>query len=126
MALIPVTGGIPVPDPLVLIQAFGKAESTRRKHGAAIGIPGLAPHDLRRTYAQIGYDAGVPITQIAVLLGHNSVATTQRYLDLDLIGHATESGTDLQARPPRPEGPVQALNLSSPSISSVSGRGLPV
>ena len=55
-----------------------------RKHGAMIGRPELAPHDLRRTYAQLGYDAGVPITQISVLLGHASVATTQRYLNLAL------------------------------------------
>lgn len=54
------------------------------KAGAAIGKPELAPHDLRRTYAQLGYEAGVPITQISKLLGHSSVATTQRYLNLDL------------------------------------------
>jgi integrase len=52
--------------------------------GADIGYPALAPHDLRRTYAQIGYEAGVPITQISRLLGHASIATTQRYLNLDL------------------------------------------
>lgn len=54
------------------------------KAGAAIGKPDLAPHDLRRTYAQLGYDAGVSLTQISKLLGHTSVATTQRYLNLDL------------------------------------------
>lgn len=54
------------------------------KAGAAIGKPELAPHDLRRTYAQLGYEAGVPITQISKLLGHSNVATTQRYLNLDL------------------------------------------
>lgn len=52
--------------------------------GAAIGKPELAPHDLRRTYAQLGLEAGVPITQISKLLGHANVATTQRYLNLDL------------------------------------------
>ncbi|MCI0649943.1 MAG: site-specific integrase [Chloroflexi bacterium] len=55
-----------------------------RKYGRAIGRPELAPHDLRRTYAQIGYEAGVPITQISRLLGHANIATTQRYLNLDL------------------------------------------
>lgn len=55
-----------------------------RGYGEQIGKPDLAPHDLRRTYAQIGYDAGVPITQISRLLGHASVATTQRYLNLEL------------------------------------------
>jgi integrase len=52
--------------------------------GAAIGKPDLAPHSLRRTYAQLGYEAGIPITQISKLLGHSSVATTQRYLNLEL------------------------------------------
>lgn len=55
-----------------------------RRYGKEIGRPELAPHDLRRTYAQIGYEAGVPITQISKLLGHANVATTQRYLNLDL------------------------------------------
>lgn len=55
-----------------------------RTAGEAIGKPSLAPHDLRRTYAQLGYEAGVPITQVSTLLGHSSVTTTQRYLNLDL------------------------------------------
>ena len=52
--------------------------------GKAIGKEGLAPHDLRRTFAQIGYEAGVAITQVSKLLGHSSIDTTQRYLNLDL------------------------------------------
>lgn len=59
--------------------------------GGAIGKDGLAPHDLRRTYAQLGYEAGVPITQISKLLGHSSVATTQRYLNLELDLETTVS-----------------------------------
>lgn len=54
------------------------------KAGAAIDKPELAPHDLRRTYAQLGYEAGIPITQISRLLGHASIETTQRYLNLTL------------------------------------------
>lgn len=61
------------------------------RRGAKIGKPHLAPHDLRRTYAQLGYEAGVPITQISKLLGHASVATTQRYLNLDLDLETTVS-----------------------------------
>ena len=53
-----------------------------RRYGAMISLPELDPHDLRRTYAQLGYDAGVPITQIKELLRHACVATTQRYLNL--------------------------------------------
>jgi integrase len=51
----------------------------------------LAPHDLRRTYAQIGFEEGVPITQLSKLLGHANVATTQRYLNLDLDLEVTVS-----------------------------------
>jgi len=54
------------------------------KRGELIGLAALQPHDLRRTFAQLGYDAGVPIAQISVLLGHASIKTTQRYLNLDL------------------------------------------
>jgi len=49
------------------------------------------PHDLRRTYAQLGYNAGVPITQISVLLGHSSIKTTQEYLNLNLDLESTAS-----------------------------------
>jgi integrase len=41
-----------------------------RKHGAMIGVKEFDLHDLRRTYAQLGYDAGVPISQIRKLLVH--------------------------------------------------------
>jgi integrase len=62
-----------------------------KKYGKQIGKPGLAPHDLRRTYAQLGYNAGVPITKISVLLGHSSVETTQEYLNLNLDLESTAS-----------------------------------
>ena len=62
-----------------------------RKYGEKIGLPELAPHDLRRTYAQLGYEAGVPITQISTLLGHSSVSTTQKYLNLALDLETTVS-----------------------------------
>jgi integrase len=73
---------------LGMAQELGESISTVgifdivRRHGAAIGKPELAPHDLRRTYAQIGHDDGIPISQISKLLGHASIKTTQRYLDL--------------------------------------------
>lgn len=53
-------------------------------YGQELGKEKLRPHDLRRTYARIGYDSGVDIGQISKLLGHASIATTQRYLGLDV------------------------------------------
>jgi integrase len=61
------------------------------KYGKKIGLPNLAPHDLRRTFAQLGYEAGVPITQLSVLLGHSSIDVTQKYLNLDLDLETTAS-----------------------------------
>lgn len=54
------------------------------RYGAAIGLSDLQPHDLRRTYAQIGIDNGISIEQISTLLGHASISTTQRYLNIKL------------------------------------------
>ena len=51
-----------------------------REYAAAIGIPGLAPHDLRRTCAKLCRAAGGELEQIQMLLGHASVQTTERYL----------------------------------------------
>jgi len=55
-----------------------------QKRGATIGKPSLQPHDLRRTYAELGRRAGVPISQISKLLGHSSIETTQEYLNIEL------------------------------------------
>jgi integrase len=40
----------------------------------------LAPHDLRRTCAQLCHVNGGELEQIQFLLGHASVLTTERYL----------------------------------------------
>ena len=53
-------------------------------YGYELGKEALRPHDLRRTYARIGYDAGIDIGQVSKLLGHASIATTQRYLGLQI------------------------------------------
>ena len=54
--------------------AFG--EAVRRK----LGMPKLAPHDLRRSCAKLCHAAGGELEQIQFLLGHVSVQTTERYL----------------------------------------------
>jgi len=62
-----------------------------RTYGAMIDIPELDSHDLRRTYARLGYNAGVPVEQISKLLGHADVKTTMLYLGIDIDIESTIS-----------------------------------
>ena len=51
-----------------------------KPYAEAAGVPGIAPHDLRRTCAKLCRSAGGELEQIQLLLGHASVQTTERYL----------------------------------------------
>src|SRR6266403_1348656 len=51
-----------------------------QQYAEAVGVPGIAPHDLRRTCAKLCRAAGGELEQIQLLLGHASVQTTERYL----------------------------------------------
>ena len=64
-----------------------------RQYAQAVGIPGIAPHDARRTFAKLCRAAGGQLEQIQLLLGHASVQTTERYLGTkqDLV-HAPNDG----------------------------------
>jgi site-specific recombinase XerD len=68
-----------------------------RQYAEVIGIPGIAPHDARRTCAKLCRAAGGELEQIQLLLGHASVQTTERYLGTkqDLI-HAPNDGIKLR------------------------------
>ena len=61
------------------------------------GVPGIAPHDCRRTAAKLCRAAGGELEQIQLLLGHASVQTTERYLGTkqDLV-HAPNDGIKLK------------------------------
>jgi integrase len=59
-----------------------------RKAGDAIGKPSLAPHDLRRTCAMQLYNQNVKTEVISLLLGHESVETTIRYLNVKVTPDA--------------------------------------
>jgi site-specific recombinase XerD len=48
--------------------------------GLRIGVPNLAPHDLRRTFAKLAHKGRAALEQIQLSLGHASVTTTERYL----------------------------------------------
>jgi integrase len=66
-------------------------------YAVAAGVPGIAPHDLRRTCAKLRRAAGGELEQIQLLLGHASVQTTERYLGTkqDLV-HAPNDGIKLR------------------------------
>jgi site-specific recombinase XerD len=66
-------------------------------YATAAGVPGIAPHDLRRSCAKMCRTAGGELEQIQLLLGHASVQTTERYLGTrqDLV-HAPNDGIKLK------------------------------
>ena len=51
-----------------------------KHYGAVIGLPELAAHDLRRSYAKLAHKGGAGVDQIQLSLGHLSLKTTERYL----------------------------------------------
>jgi integrase len=68
-----------------------------QRYAEAAGVPGIAPHDARRTCAKLCRAAGGELEQIQMLLGHASVQTTERYLGTkqDLV-HAPNDGIKLK------------------------------
>ena len=68
-----------------------------QRYAEAAGVPGIAPHDARRTCAKLCRAAGGELEQIQMLLGHASVQTTERYLGTkqDLV-HAPNDGIKLR------------------------------
>ena len=67
-----------------------------RPYAIAAGVPGIAPHDLRRSCAKMCRAAGGELEQIQLLLGHSSVQTTERYLGTKQdLAHAPNDGIRL-------------------------------
>jgi integrase len=68
-----------------------------KPYAESAGVPGIAPHDLRRTCAKLCRAGGGELEQIQLLLGHASVQTTERYLGTkqDLI-HAPNDAIKLR------------------------------
>jgi site-specific recombinase XerD len=68
-----------------------------RPYAVTAGVPGIAPHDLRRSCAKMCRSTGAELEQIQLLLGHASVQTTERYLGTkqDLV-HAPNDGIKLR------------------------------
>lgn len=49
----------------------------------ALEKKGVAPHDLRRTFAKLAHKGGARIDQIQLSLGHESIQTTEDYLGVE-------------------------------------------
>ncbi len=57
-------------------------EKTVREIGERANVDNVHPHRFRRTGATMALKSGMPIETVSHLLGHESVATTQIYLDI--------------------------------------------
>lgn len=55
-----------------------------RKYGLLLGIDNLDPHDLRRTYGRLMYEATGDIVLVQNLLGHSDPRTTLKYIGYTL------------------------------------------
>jgi site-specific recombinase XerD len=63
----------------------------------------LAPHDTRRTFAQLAHHGRAPLEQIQLSLGHASVVTTEIYLGIKQdLRDAPCDRLGLRPTPPRP------------------------
>jgi site-specific recombinase XerD len=51
-----------------------------QRFGGEIGVPKLAPHDLRSTFAKLAHKGKAGLEQIQLSLGHASLMTTERFL----------------------------------------------
>jgi site-specific recombinase XerD len=52
-------------------------------YACALEKKGVAPHDLRRTFAKLAHKGGAAIDQIQLSLGHESIQTTEEYLGVE-------------------------------------------
>lgn len=57
-------------------------EARIRKLGIRAGVEKAHPHRFRRTGATFALRRGMPIEYVSKLLGHESIETTQIYLDI--------------------------------------------
>lgn len=94
----PLHGSVPLP---VGFRIGGKAYATQKDEAGRTILPGIktntlwsmicnqthaaigvkvTPHDLRRTYAKLAYEKGVPLANIQRQLRHANLATTSKYI----------------------------------------------
>jgi site-specific recombinase XerD len=57
-------------------------ENMTKRIGKCAGVKNCHPHRFRRTCATMALERGMPIERVSHMLGHESIETTQIYLDL--------------------------------------------
>lgn len=63
-------------------QDNGSVENVFRKIGKRSGVENVHPHRFRRTCATFALRKGMPVELVSKMLGHESINTTQIYLDI--------------------------------------------
>lgn len=61
-------------------------ENITKRIGKTAGVSNCHPHRFRRTCATMALERGMPIERVSHMLGHESIETTQVYLDLNEAG----------------------------------------
>lgn len=79
-----VTGGLTIRGIVDIVRTAGKA----------LGIDNLSPHDLRHSMALRAYLAGIPLKSIQRRLGHSTVKTTERYIDIEALDRYNDFDRD--------------------------------
>jgi site-specific recombinase XerD len=90
-------------------------------YGEQVGLD-LTPHQLRHTFARQVTEAGMPITSLSKLLGHEQITTTQIYsagADPDLANAYQTAMHHLEATPLPPMPPPLAAAAAEPAPQPV-------
>ncbi len=85
--------------------------------GTAIGVRGLTPHALRRSFATAHWERGVSLKRIADMLGHADPETTRRHYIVQRAGDQAADQDGLESETLGPDRAQVPIGLSSSKMS---------